>query len=395
MKQILCHVCGSGDIREHEGYRRLKRVTSDCKPWDAGGGLCTCKGCGCTQAICDDDWRQSIESIYDNYTIYYQGGGEEQKAFDPATGRSLPRSEWLLKRIAQHAQLPANGRALDVGCGNGQFLKAFGAAYPGWRLSGTEFDGKYRAIVEALPGVEKLHTEPLSDLPVGFDLISLIHVLEHIENPISFLRELRAKLLADGLLFVELPSYESNPFELLIVDHATHYSLERARWVMGQAGFSALVSSDAWVSKEISLLGHLGKFGSFALNDFPDGAEAAISWLQFVAQEAHRARSEAGSFGIFGTSIAATWLTAELGSSPDFFVDEDINRIGRTHLGSPICAPWEVPPDSVVFVAQPEPVARRICDRLAGSTVIYRFCEVSLPNHKPHAEIVSVGILSH
>jgi SAM-dependent methyltransferase len=373
MKANKCHVCSSGDLYEHEGYRSLMRVTSDCKPWKPGGGLCTCRNCGCTQAVCDQDWRESIEFIYAGYDIYYQGGGEEQKVFDSATGRTLPRSEWLLERISQHARLRLCGRALDVGCGNGRFLKAFGSAYPDWRLSGTEFNAKYRATVESLPGVEHFFTGPLSKVPGDFDLVFLIHVLEHIEDPIPFLSEVGTKLSANGLLFVELPSYESNPFELLIIDHATHYTLAAAAWALSQAGFKSLVSNDTWVVKELSFLAKRGAAELPVPKVSLERVEETIRWLQLVAKTAREMSSKGGPFGIFGTSIAATWLTAELGDPPSFFVDEDVNRIGHLHLGVPIVSPAQVSTGSTVFVAQPIPIARLIADRLRRDDVSYTY----------------------
>ena len=101
----------------------------------------------------------------------------------------------------------------------------------------------------------------MSKVPDDFDLVFLIHVLEHIEDPVPFLMKLELSCLRIGLLFVELPSYESNPFELLIIDHATHYSLATAAWVLSQAGFESLVSSDTWVVKELSLLAKRGDAG--------------------------------------------------------------------------------------------------------------------------------------
>jgi len=83
--------------------------------------------------------------------------------------------------------------------------------------------------------------------------------------------------------------------------------------------------------------------------------------------------SNSTAFGIFGTSIAATWLTAELGNAPSFFVDEDVNRIGHLHLGAPIVSPAHVPAGSTVFVAQPTPIARLIADRLQRDDVSYSY----------------------
>ena len=56
-----------------------------------------------------------------------------------------------------------------------------------------------------------------------------------------------------------------------------------------------------------------------------------------------------GEFGIFGTSVAATWLASGLGDAVKFLVDEDPVRDGRLHLGRPIPRPEQVPPTAVMY----------------------------------------------
>lgn len=41
----LCHFCGSNSLSFVERYKYLPRVTSDSKPFAAGGKLATCKIC--------------------------------------------------------------------------------------------------------------------------------------------------------------------------------------------------------------------------------------------------------------------------------------------------------------------------------------------------------------
>ncbi len=368
MRIETCHVCESGDVREHERYRGLQRITSDCKPWPSGGRLQTCRSCGCSQVICDEAWQASIQSIYENYTIYYQGGGEEQKVFNAATAETLPRSEWLLDRIAAHTQLAPTGRALDIGCGNGRFLKAFGAKHPNWNLYGTEFDAKYKDLVESLPGVEEMFVGGLETLPDGYDFVSLIHVLEHIEKPLSFLAAVKKKISSGGLLFVELPTYHGTPFELLITDHATHFTLESAARMLEQAGFEVLHACSDWVAKELSLLAIPSRSAAKSLPVASDGqdVESTITWLLETSQQMRTVAAASHSFGILGTSIAAAWLTSELGRVPDFYVDEDPNRIGRTYNGAPILSSSAVPVGSDVFIGQPSELARKIADRLGA-----------------------------
>ena len=36
----------------------FRRITSDCRPWPAGGRLCACQGCGSVQKLVDDAWNR-------------------------------------------------------------------------------------------------------------------------------------------------------------------------------------------------------------------------------------------------------------------------------------------------------------------------------------------------
>ena len=69
------------------------------------------------------------------------------------------------------------------------------------------------------------------------------------------------------------------------------------------------------------------------------------------------------SRGIWGTAIAATWLYSVMNQEVDFFVDEDPNRIGQTHLGRPVYSPEQVPAESHVFIALTPEIATKIVNR--------------------------------
>ena len=68
--------------------------------------------------------------------------------------------------------------------------------------------------------------------------------------------------------------------------------------------------------------------------------------------------------GVFGTSIAATWLAQHLADRIAFFVDEDPTRIGRSHFGRPIIAPADIPAGSSVVLPLAPVVAKAVNERL-------------------------------
>src|SRR5688572_29599422 len=119
---------------------RCRGVSSDCMPVDAWAELSLDATSGLISARLDEAWSATVQRIYKNYAIYAQAAGAEQLVFDQRSGASASRSTQIVDRALAPRLQSLRGRCLDVGCGNGAFLRAFGARFPEWKLEGTEFD---------------------------------------------------------------------------------------------------------------------------------------------------------------------------------------------------------------------------------------------------------------
>jgi len=337
----LCHLCG-GRLTAIDRFADLIQVTSDCRPWRAGGRLGACIACGTVQKPVDAAWQAECGEIYASYAIYEQGSGAEQQVFDQASGAAVSRSSRLVSRLLDVRAMPDEGRLLDIGCGNGAFLSAFGRARPRWRLTGAEVSDTNRRTVEALPGVEAFHTGEIESLSGQFDVAVLVHCLEHIANPTAFLRRAASCLSPGGVIMVEVPNFVANPFDLLIADHCTHFTMATLRNAVAAAGLAIQILSDGWVPKELSLLAGIAPTTADAQELVPpaDGGAKEVAWLR---QLLAAALAEPNPVGIFGTSISGSWIAAQLGSHAIFFVDEDPHRIGKRHMGLPILPPSQAP----------------------------------------------------
>ena len=97
---------------------------------------------------------------------------------EPGTGTLRRRSEVLLHRLLSLPYVPVSGKILDTGCSTGATLKAF-SLRGGWRFYGSEIDTRNLHVLRTLDGFEDLYTEAPSELPGRFDLITLVHALEH------------------------------------------------------------------------------------------------------------------------------------------------------------------------------------------------------------------------
>ncbi len=373
MPSPSCHLCGSENLIFLDAYRDLMRASSDSKPWRTGGQLAVCNRCGASQAVVDDPWRAEAREIYQKYDIWHQSDGAEQAVFDPETNQPVTRSERLLRRIKASVSLPERGRWLDVGCGNGAMLRMVSELLPGWGLAGTEFNEKHRARVEGIPGVKTFHKGPLAEVPGKFDVISLIHVLEHLElrqDHLTIFRDIREKLAPNGLLFIEVPAFTRNPFELVIADHCTHFAEETLCDVLARVGFEIVVSTQEWVAKELSALVRVALPGPAPARRADPAAllrqtSGAVAWLgefQALAQKV----AEQGPVGVFGSSIGATFVYGNIPDRVAFFVDEDPGRVGKKHLGVPILHPRDVPDGGKVLLPIAPIVAEKIARRLRG-----------------------------
>jgi 2-polyprenyl-3-methyl-5-hydroxy-6-metoxy-1,4-benzoquinol methylase len=161
-------------------------------------------------------------------------------------GRMLPPFAAIAERSVR--SLPLGDRLLDVGCGNGEFVAEAGAA--GWRASGIDLDA---AAVDAGRGagfdltVETIE-EHAARSPRAYDAVTLSHVVEHVADPVGFLRCARELLRPGGRVWVATPNlgamghdrfgrdwiHLDPPRHLVLFDHG---SLERT---LASAGFSAV-----------------------------------------------------------------------------------------------------------------------------------------------------------
>lgn len=378
-----CHICKAGSLKIVEGYERFPQVTSDCKPWRGKSFLCVCSSCGSVQKLMDKSWKRGAKKIYSAYTIYHQSNGIEQAVFDKDSGMAFTRSGRILEYVMKKISLPSSGRYLDIGCGNGGALRSAFRLLPKWTLAGTELNDNCLNQIKSISKDAILYTCPLKEIKGTFNLITMFHVLEHIADPVPMLTEIGGKLAKGGVLVVDSPDYQQNPFDLFVADHCTHFNLMTLRDVMARSGFEVVSINDKLVPKEaVVIAGNSEKPFGAAKNTGTKGylqnsVTRHLKWMSSFLDKADKI-SRKGNFGIFGTSIAATWLLSKVGGRVKFFVDEDPARCGKTYMGLPIYHPGDIPEKSSVFLALPFHVAKNIRKRLSVRGVKFYLPPVSL-----------------
>jgi len=116
--------------------------------------------------------------------------------------RALRRWRFLAPLFTQQA------RCLEIGCSSGNFLSIVRGE--GHEAHGIDPSTGY-ARHAGRKGLDVTVGEFPHDLPdsVGpFDVIATFHVIEHVHDPQSFLRDIRQRLAPGGLLALEYPDLE-------------------------------------------------------------------------------------------------------------------------------------------------------------------------------------------
>lgn len=382
-----CHVCGATRLRRISRIERFVPVSSDIRIVSGELTLIECIDCGVLGKIDSAAWKQAVEKIYSEYAINHQSGGADPYIFNSRYGPG-PRADILVQHLSHSVSLKAAGRMLDIGCASGNILRSFGAAYPGWRLHGLEHNDQWRSTVMRTPNVDGFYSD--LDALAGelqderFDLIVMSHVLEHILDPATYLKKLRGLLSDDGVLYVAVPDFRQNPIDLFVLDHCTHFDEDTLDDVLKRGGFTTFALRGDILGKEIVALSRASSGNDKQANTddvthkpyriaLGDAAEQVLTLCDDLLQNARKLRGDHAAFGLMGTSTAAAWIAGELDGRVDFFVDEDVQRIGKTTFGKPTLSLAQVPAGACLFIPMSSKTAQGIVARAQRSDIVFAY----------------------
>jgi len=145
----------------------------------------------------------------------------------------------LEKELMLHAQ-PS---VLDIGCATGA-LPAF-LRSRNWRVTGVEISpaGEYARNTRSLD-IKSLPLEENKFPDCSFDAVLASHLIEHLNNPFSFLTEVHRILKENGRVFITTPNIKGFQAHLFgkkwrsaIFDHLYLFSLNTLKAMMKRTGF--------------------------------------------------------------------------------------------------------------------------------------------------------------
>lgn len=102
-----------------------------------------------------------------------------------------------------------SGRLLDIGSGTGYFASFMHKK--GWKVTGIELNEQARNYSVTRFGINTIAPEEVKDIPDrSVDCITFWHVLEHLYDPLMWMREVKRILKDDGKCIIALPNLASS-----------------------------------------------------------------------------------------------------------------------------------------------------------------------------------------
>ena len=232
---IPCNLCGESDVevigdRDRDG--RPLRTT-------------ICRRCGLVWSNPRPTGDEVRRYYSREYRLDYKGQTTPSPRHTARSGRGA------LNRYAVLAPYIKDGdRILDAGAGGGEVVYVLRKR--GFDACGLEPDEAYARHARVVLGVP-VDTGFVQDAvyPAGrFDVITMYHALEHVEDPSAILHRLRGWIADAGVLLIEVPNVEAvciSPAHRFHFAHFYNFNrhvLEALGWKAGFEPVQTTTSSD-------------------------------------------------------------------------------------------------------------------------------------------------------
>ena len=206
-----------------------------------------CENCGLIRTNPYYD-EESLNNFYNSEyrSLYTFTNDDTEKFFE----QQIRAGKKILDNVVQNTEfLPKDEIVYEIGTGMGGILSVFKDA--GSKIKGVDIGENYI----------KLGKQKGLDLEVGSidvlkkyeqaDLLILNHVIEHILNPIEFLKDMRDVIKEDGLLYVAVPTietipanYKNNFFRYIQNAHVYNFSQHTLTYIIECAGYTPVAHID-------------------------------------------------------------------------------------------------------------------------------------------------------
>jgi SAM-dependent methyltransferase len=302
-----------------------------------------CAQCGFAWNAAFDDRLVEYDPLYDN---------------DQAqSGSFYAHMSEMAARVA--SRVGDRSRIVEIGCGQGQFIEVLAFLLPE-DAAIYGFDPSWRGTGEAGPDGSTIYRryftpETASLVPDGADIVIARHTIEHIKDPVGFLRGVRSTILPswDARLFLETPDIDwivaHRQIQDLFYEHCSIFSRQSLATALWKAGFEP-VSIENVFGNQYFWVEARPVIDSLRDTRFGEQVECSRQdWREFVRRQG----TQVYLWGAASKGVTFSILIGDGGISG--VVDINARKIGKylPVTGIPVIGPGDLPDSACVIVMNP------------------------------------------
>jgi SAM-dependent methyltransferase len=353
-----CRVCRSS-ISGASYEASAPALTSMMSFIDVPTRVFVCGECG--HAQCDD--LPDIETFYDTtYRISLESQDHDQIFAVSAEGTPIYRTDHQAAIGLRLLDSVSGGAILDYGAGKADTLRKMCLARPDLHPHVFDVSRDYAASWSGWVKPEDQASYTVPDTWVGrFQAIISHFVIEHVADPVAFLKTLHTLLAPGGRLLLSMPDVAANPGDMTVADHLNHFSRASLQRALALSGFTLeKVDSDAFPGAFFIVAARSAQPVTIADNG-QDVAEAVSTakdicrfWERATVHLDDAAKRFSGKrAAVYGSGFYGSWICSRIEADVDFqlFLDQNPKLQGAVHFNRPILAPSKLDDDvDVVFI---------------------------------------------
>lgn len=227
-----CPWCGSENAQLH---LELKDLFLTQEPFK----ILECKECGMLYTTPRPN-KDEIGRYYKSEEYYSHQ--ENKEGFIPKVYEKV-KSVNLKNKYGIATEGKEKGKALDIGCGVGDFLHTM--EQHGWDCTGVEPSEDAKVIAKKRIKGQLLSSEEQENLPdSSFDIITMWHVLEHVDDIRWQIQQLHRLCKPGGRIIIALPNYKSYDGQYYKAEwaaydvprHLNHFNKENLIKILEESG---------------------------------------------------------------------------------------------------------------------------------------------------------------
>jgi len=392
LETVACAVCGGTD----------NRPLYQSSPMQSGlfagvrNSICECTACG----FIFSNPRPEQQAYIRHYGELDEGSGQVFRSLQ--SGGDLTEGSTLLAQyISEILKQRPNGRLVDIGCGVGSFINALNTEH--WTVEGIEPSAN--AASTARTDGLTIHEGFFGSIalePGGYDVVTILNVLEHIWDPNMAMQEINRIAKDDALLVVAVPNTRYPILglaEFFEIEHVSHFTAQTLSAFLRKNGWRdvhwetrfgkekglfilAARGPGIWTDLANAEIVDERELVRQAVEDYAANREQLVGTIRNkLAERLDRWLQDGTRVALYGAGSYAAQLVDALGGELtfDMVFDGDPRKWGQSFLGKTIHNPEDIQGCGVdVFLVASGTFVSEI------STTIHRFAS-------PDVEIVTLS----